>query len=75
VVLDWLAYYTPIDLGYFGRFNTYVLLGAVFGMTSFPPLIPSLKTSTVVMVRYLPSLPKTPYIVSVVVLGPVLAYS
>jgi len=21
VVLDWLAYYTPIDLGYFGRFN------------------------------------------------------
>jgi hypothetical protein len=24
VVLDWLAYYTPIDLGYFGRFNTYV---------------------------------------------------
>jgi hypothetical protein len=24
VVLDWLAYYTPVDLGYFGRFNTYV---------------------------------------------------
>ncbi|MEG3438204.1 iron uptake porin [Pannus brasiliensis CCIBt3594] len=24
IVLDWLAYYTPIDLGSFGRFNTYV---------------------------------------------------
>jgi hypothetical protein len=24
IVIDWLAYYTPIDLGYFGRVNTYV---------------------------------------------------
>jgi hypothetical protein len=24
VVLDWLAYYTPIDLGDYGKFNTYV---------------------------------------------------
>ncbi|MGV2391281.1 MAG UNVERIFIED_CONTAM: hypothetical protein LVR29_33595 [Microcystis novacekii LVE1205-3] len=24
IFLDWSAYYTPIDLGYFGRFNTYV---------------------------------------------------